>query len=84
MFPASELRLVPDGLATLFGVGGAILLERMCLSLRSSRNCLAMPLDCGTKTMTGILSYETSHRNYRILLHASMVDGNELSAACVV
>ena len=53
MFPASELRVSLDGPATLFGFGGAILFERMCFSVRLSRNCLAMLSDCGTETMTG-------------------------------
>ena len=53
MFPASELRVALDGPGTLFGFGGAILWERMCFSVRSSRNCLAMPSDCGTEMMTG-------------------------------
>ena len=43
-----------------------------------------IPSDCGTKTMTGILSWESSHIKYRILLQASMADGNEALAACVV
>ena len=43
-----------------------------------------MPSDCGTETMEGILSWEAEHRKYRILLQASMADGNEASAACVV
>ena len=84
MFPASELRVASDGPATLFGFGGATMLERMCLSVRSSRNCLAMPSDCGTETMTRILSWEAAHRKYRILLHVLMADVNEASAACVV
>ena len=84
MFPASELRIASDGPATLFGFGGAILLERMCFSVKSLRNCLAMPLDCRTETMTGILLLEAAHRKYRIILQASIADGNEASAACVV
>ena len=84
MFPASELRVASVGLATLFGFGGAILWERMCLSVRSSRNCLAMPSDCGTETMTGILLWEAAQRKYRILLQASIAGGNEASATCVV
>ena len=84
MFPASELRVASDGPATLFGFGGAIFLERMCFSVRSPRNCLAMPSDCGTETMTGILSWEATHRKYRIILQALIADRNEASAACVV
>ena len=84
MFPASELRVAPDGTATLLRFGGVILLERMCLSVSLSRNCLDIPSDCETKTMTGILSWEAAHRKYRILLQASMADGNEASATCVV
>ena len=72
MFPASELRVALDGPATLFGFGGAILLERMCFSVRSSRNCLSMPSDCGTKTTTGVLSWEAAHRKYRILLQVCL------------
>ena len=81
MFPSSELRVALDGPATLFGFGGVILWERMCFSVRSSRNCLAMPSDCGTETMRGILLWEAEQRRYRILLQAC---GNEVSAACVV
>ena len=81
MFPASELRVALDVPATLFGFGGAILWERMCFSVRSSRNCLAMPSDCGTETMRGILLWEAAQRKYMILLQAC---GNEASAACVV
>ena len=84
MFPASELRVASDGPATLFGFGGAILLERMCFSVRSSKNCLAMPSDCGTETMTGILSWEAAQRNHRILLQASIADEKGASVACVV
>ena len=61
MFPASELRVALDGPATFFRFFGATMLERMCFSVRSSRNCLAIPSDCGTKTMTGILSWEAAH-----------------------
>ena len=57
MFPESELRVASDEIATLFEFGGAILLERMCFSVRSLRNFFAMPLDCGTEKMTGILSW---------------------------
>ena len=78
------MRVASDGPATLFGFGGAILLERMCFSVRSSRNCLDMPSDCGTKKMTGILSWEAAQINYGILLQASIAGGNELSVACVV
>ena len=84
MFPARELRDASDEHATLFGLGGATMLERTCFSVSSSRNCLAMPSDFGTETMTGILSWEAANRKYRILLQASMADGNEASAACVV
>ena len=56
----------------------------MCFSVRSSRNCLAMPSDCGTETMTGILSWEAAQIKYRILLQASIAGGNEVSAACFV
>ena len=84
MFPASELRVASDGPATLFGFGGAILWERMCFSVRSSRNCLAIPSDCGNKTMTGVLSWESAQGKYRILLQASIAGGNEASVACVV
>ena len=56
----------------------------MCFSVRLLRNCLAIPSDCGTETMTGILSWEDAKRNYRILLQASIAGGNEASAACVV
>ena len=62
MFPASELRVASDGPATLFGFGGAILWERVCFSVRSSRNYFAKPSDCGTKTMTGILSWAAAQR----------------------
>ena len=68
MFPVSEFRVALDGPAKLFGFGGSILLERMCFYVRSSKNCLAMLLDCGTETMTGILSWEAAQRKYRILL----------------
>ena len=40
--------------------------------------------ECGTKTMTGILSWEAAHRKYRIILQVSMADGNEASAAFIV
>ena len=84
MFPASKLRVASDGPATLFGFGGAILLERMCLSVRSSSYCLPIPSDCGIKTMTGILSWEAAQRKYTILLQASIAGVKEASAACVV
>ena len=45
---------------------------------------MAMPSYCGTETMTGILSWKSAHREYRILLQASIADVNEASAACVV
>ena len=44
---------------------------------------MAMPLYCGTETMTGILLWETAQIKYRILLQALIAGGNELSAACV-
>ena len=56
----------------------------MCFSVRSSRNCLAMPSDCGTETMTGILSWEAAQIKYRILLQASIAGGNEASEAYFV
>ena len=84
MFPASDLGVASDGPETLFGFGREILLESMCFFVRSSRNYLAMPSDCGTKKMTGILSWEAANRKYRIILQALMADGNEASAACVV
>ena len=84
MLPARELRVASDGPATLFGFCGVTMLERMCLSVRSSRNCLEMTSDCGTETMTGILSWEASHRKYRILMQASMANVNEASEECVV
>ena len=84
MFPESELRVASDGPAKLFGFGGAILWERMCFYVRSSRNFLDMPSNYGTKTMTGILSWEAAQRKYRILLQASIAGGNKASTACVV
>ena len=62
MFPASELRVASDGPATLFGFGGAKLWERICFSVRLSRNCLANPSACGTETMIGISSWAAAQR----------------------
>ena len=84
MFLESKLREASDGPAILFGFCGATMLERICFSVRLSRNCLTMLSDSGNKTMMGILSWDASHKKYRILLKALMADGNEASAACVV